>query len=289
MLTASLPPARPRNLIVNAEKVRGVVSWLKDRRIAHEAIVGGKNAVRVVHVEELAHVCVDGVVTRIAKGNEVFRRIVALVKRNAFSAPVNVVDMQARGGSALPAGSAIAVKNRLFVAAEHGALFRNLAPLASLQMRFVDLIGSVQLKSVLARRAADLRASFQDERLSARRTRIMVANNPEALRASPRFNAGFVFFGMGERLALKANTLRRACGLVGRAATRASSWLECHAKNLAFGTLNCKLSADTFSRLPDATLQVKSVVGASYAANDNGIRYAFADNDNLPVHWRVAL
>lgn len=43
------------------------------------------------------------------------------------------------------------------------------------------------------------------------------------------------------------------------------------------------------SRLPDATLQSKSVVGASYAANDNGIRYAFADNDNLPVHWRIAL
>ena len=43
------------------------------------------------------------------------------------------------------------------------------------------------------------------------------------------------------------------------------------------------------SRLSDATLQQKSVVGASYAANDNGIRYAFADNDNLPVHWRVAL
>ena len=42
-------------------------------------------------------------------------------------------------------------------------------------------------------------------------------------------------------------------------------------------------------RLPDATLQARSVVGASYAANDNGIRYAFADNDNLPIHWRVAL
>jgi len=40
-------------------------------------------------------------------------------------------------------------------------------------------------------------------------------------------------------------------------------------------------------RLPDATLQTKSVVGASYAANDNGLR--FADNDNLPIHWRVAL
>jgi hypothetical protein len=42
-------------------------------------------------------------------------------------------------------------------------------------------------------------------------------------------------------------------------------------------------------RLPDATLQAKSVVGASYAANDNGLRFAFADNDNLPIHWRVAL
>ena len=40
-------------------------------------------------------------------------------------------------------------------------------------------------------------------------------------------------------------------------------------------------------RLPDATLQAKSVVGASYAANDNGVR--FANNDNLPVHWRIAL
>ena len=40
-------------------------------------------------------------------------------------------------------------------------------------------------------------------------------------------------------------------------------------------------------RLSDATLQAKSVVGASYAANDNGAR--FANNDNLPVHWRIAL
>ena len=41
-------------------------------------------------------------------------------------------------------------------------------------------------------------------------------------------------------------------------------------------------------RLPDATLQAKSVVGASYVANNNGVRFAFA-NDNLPVHWRIAL
>ena len=41
-------------------------------------------------------------------------------------------------------------------------------------------------------------------------------------------------------------------------------------------------------RLSDAALQAKSVVGASYAANDNGVRFAFA-NDNLPVHWRIAL
>ena len=41
-------------------------------------------------------------------------------------------------------------------------------------------------------------------------------------------------------------------------------------------------------RLSDATLQAKSVVGASYAANDNGVRFAFA-NDNLPVKWRLAL
>jgi hypothetical protein len=42
-------------------------------------------------------------------------------------------------------------------------------------------------------------------------------------------------------------------------------------------------------RLGDATLQTKLTVGGSYAANDNGIRYAFANNDNLPIHWRVAL
>ena len=41
-------------------------------------------------------------------------------------------------------------------------------------------------------------------------------------------------------------------------------------------------------RLPDATLQAKSVVGASYAANDNGVRFAFA-NDNVPTFWRLAL
>jgi hypothetical protein len=56
-------------------------------------------------------------------------------------------------------------------------------------------------------------------------------------------------------------------------------WLNGHIASAAFYN----------SRLPDATLQAKSVVGASYAANDNGIRYAFADNDNLPIHWRVAL
>ena len=44
-------------------------------------------------------------------------------------------------------------------------------------------------------------------------------------------------------------------------------------------------------RLPDATLQTRSVVGASYAANDNVNPFApkFAANDNLPVHWRIAL
>ena len=44
-------------------------------------------------------------------------------------------------------------------------------------------------------------------------------------------------------------------------------------------------------RLSDATLQAKSVVGASYAANDNANPFApqFAANDNLPVHWRIAL
>ena len=44
-------------------------------------------------------------------------------------------------------------------------------------------------------------------------------------------------------------------------------------------------------RLPDATLQAKSVVGASYAASDNVNPFApqFAANDNLPVHWRIAL
>lgn len=44
-------------------------------------------------------------------------------------------------------------------------------------------------------------------------------------------------------------------------------------------------------RLSDATLQAKSVVGASYAANDNANPFVpkFAANDNLPVHWRIAL
>jgi hypothetical protein len=42
-------------------------------------------------------------------------------------------------------------------------------------------------------------------------------------------------------------------------------------------------------RLDDSTFQTKLTVGGSYAVNDNGIRYAFADNDNLPIHWRVAL
>jgi hypothetical protein len=42
-------------------------------------------------------------------------------------------------------------------------------------------------------------------------------------------------------------------------------------------------------RLPDAKLQRISNVGASFiAANDNGVLFAFA-NDNLPVQWRIAL
>lgn len=44
-------------------------------------------------------------------------------------------------------------------------------------------------------------------------------------------------------------------------------------------------------RLPDATLSTKLTVGGSYAANDNVNSFApkFAANDNLPVHWRIAL
>ena len=56
------------------------------------------------------------------------------------------------------------------------------------------------------------------------------------------------------------------------------NFLGGHVRSLAFYN----------QRLSDATLQAKSVVGASYAANDNGVRFAFA-NDNLPVHWRIAL
>jgi len=55
-------------------------------------------------------------------------------------------------------------------------------------------------------------------------------------------------------------------------------WLNGHVASLSFYS----------KRLPDATLKAKSVVGASYAANDNGVRFAFA-NDNLPVLWRIAL
>jgi len=44
-------------------------------------------------------------------------------------------------------------------------------------------------------------------------------------------------------------------------------------------------------RLPDATLSTKLTVGGPYAANDNANPFApkFAANDNLPVHWRIAL
>lgn len=54
------------------------------------------------------------------------------------------------------------------------------------------------------------------------------------------------------------------------------------------GTLWVKSFGIYSQRLSDATLQTRTVVGASYAANDNGVRFAFA-NDNLPVHWRIAL
>ena len=42
-------------------------------------------------------------------------------------------------------------------------------------------------------------------------------------------------------------------------------------------------------RLPDATLQAKSIVGASFAANDNETFPRYAANDNLPIIWRRAM
>ena len=86
----------------------------------------------------------------------------------------------------------------------------------------------------------------------------------------------------GGTVATDAKTFSGAsAAYLGAANDGAQYWINGHVASFAIYN----------QRLPDATLQAKSVVGASYAASDNANPFTpkFAANDNLPVHWRIAL
>jgi hypothetical protein len=110
--------------------------------------------------------------------------------------------------------------------------------------------------------------------------------NPSAGALSTTFRAGSAWSASGKRAALNGlalasnnNAATPITGAVTLGSTLGTYYINSWVKSFAIYN----------QRLPDAALQAKSVVGASYAANDNGIRYAFANNDNLPIHWRIAL
>ena len=83
----------------------------------------------------------------------------------------------------------------------------------------------------------------------------------------------------------------KATGAGGYSSAAANTYVGAYASGTFMPNTHIASFAIYNQRLPDATLQAKSVVGASYAANDNANPFAlqFAANDNLPVHWRVAL
>lgn len=113
----------------------------------------------------------------------------------------------------------------------------------------------------------------------------VTANFPSGNTASP-YRIAAATNGSASSLVVNGGTVSNAAlGIYTRAGgVYLGSW------GFPSGVLNgwIKSFAIYNQRLSDATLQAKSVVGASYAANDNGVRFAFA-NDNLPVHWRIAL
>ena len=99
---------------------------------------------------------------------------------------------------------------------------------------------------------------------------------------------GFAYSGAGRSVVASGGTVTSDAN---GAAMSGTIYFGSSGGSAAFINEHIKSFAIYNQRLSDATLQAKSVVGASYAANDNVNPFApqFAANDNLPVHWRIAL
>ena len=96
---------------------------------------------------------------------------------------------------------------------------------------------------------------------------------------------GFAYSGAGRSVVASGGTVTSDAN---GAAMSGTIYFGSSGGSAAFINEHIKSFAIYNQRLPDATLKAKSVVGASYAANDNGMRFAFA-NDNVPMFWRLAL
>ena len=260
---------------IDLEKVRCVFSRREQGLVRNEVREASQDRLWVREVQNLFKVGVGLRMAGVAKRRQVLGRVVALVEGDTFAAPIDVVNVQPVGRAALPAGLAVSLNNRGLVGSKEMPVLGNLAPLSALDMRLVHRIRAVQFVAILAGFAAALRAGLQNVGSAARNARLRLANNAPSFRASTGCEAQAVLFKPEGRFALDADLLRRARWLVGRFASQAFALKETATRVAAgrvFVTLRCHVfsiqqkrdAAKLNQRLPDATLQSRSVVGAAF-------------------------
>ena len=260
---------------IDLEKVRCVFSRREQGLVRNEVRETPQDRFGMREIQNLLKVGMGLRMAGVAKCRQVLGRIVALVKRNTFAASVDVMNVKSLGRAAFPAGVTVAFNDRGLVGSKEMPVLGNLAPFSALDVRLVHRVRAVQFVAILAGFAAALRAGLQNVGSAARNARLRLANNAPSFRASTGCEAQAVLFKPEGRFALDADLLRRARWLVGRFASQAFALKET-ATRVADGrvlvALFCHVSsiqqkrdvAKLNQRLHDATLQARSVVGASF-------------------------
>ena len=274
-MVSTTPTPLAGGIVIDLEKVRGILARREQRLVRNEVRETPQDRFGMREIQNLLKVGMGLRMAGVAKCRQVLGRIVALVKRNTFAASVDVVNVKPFGRAAFPAGVTVAFNDRGLVGSKEMPVLGNLAPFSALDVRLVHRVRAVQFVAILAGFAAALRAGLQNVGSAARNARLRLANNAPSFRASTGCEAQAVLFKPEGRFALDADLLRRARWLVGRFASQAFALKET-ATRVAAGrvlvALFCHVSsiqqkrdvAKLNQRLPDATLQARSVVGASY-------------------------
>ena len=251
MRASSSAPLAGR-IVIDLKKVWGVFTRREQWFAHNEVREASQDRFGVREIQNLLKVGVGLRVAGIAKRCQVLGRIIALVKRDASPAPVDVVNVKTFGCTAFPAGVSVALNDCGLVRSKEMSVFGNFAPFSALDVRLIQRVRAIQFMAMLARPATTLRAGLQNIGSPACNTDLWVAYDAASFCTATGREPKSVLFGFERRFAFGANLLRRTC------------WLVRSATSLAF---SCDGSTAVSSVItppgPLAELQLGSIVGVN--------------------------